>query len=69
MSGLGTERAAGDNGRLAITNGMLVERGFGQIPVNRGEIFEAEFIGAVRAVPRTRFLHSIPPPPRRLCLA
>src|ERR1700722_3006584 len=69
MSGFGTERAAGDNRRLAITNGMFVEWGFGQIPVNRGEIFEAEFVGAVGAVPRTRFLHSIPPPPRRLCPA
>ncbi len=48
MSGLGAKRAAGDDHRLAVANGVFVEGGFGQIPVNRGEIFEAEFIGTIR---------------------
>ena len=58
MAGLGAERAAGDDRRLAGGDGVLVERRLGQIPVDRGEIFEAEFVGAVGAVPHTRFLHA-----------
>jgi hypothetical protein len=29
---------------------MLIERRLGQIPVDRGETFEAEFVGAIGAV-------------------
>src|SRR5580704_4887591 len=36
---------------------VLDQHGVGQVPVDAGEIFKAEFVGAVRAVPRTRFLH------------
>ena len=57
MAGFGAKRAAGDDGGLAVANGMFVERGFGQIPVHAGEVFEAEFVGAVSAVPHARFLH------------
>jgi hypothetical protein len=38
---------------------MLIERRFGQIPVNGGELFETEFVGAIGAVPHTRFLHAM----------
>ena len=57
MSGFGAERAAGDDGRLIVADGVLVKRGLGKIPMNAGEIFEAEFVGAVRAIPYTSFLH------------
>src|SRR5271156_2509323 len=61
VSGLGTQRAAGNDGRFAVADGIFVKRSFGQIPVHAGEVFEAEFIGAVRAVPHTRLLHLKPP--------
>ncbi len=58
MAGFGAKRAAGDDRRLAVADGKFVERGFGQIPVHAGEVFEAEFVGAVGAVPHTRLLHA-----------
>ena len=60
-AGLRAERAAGHDGGLASRDRVLVERGRGVIPVDRGEILEAEFVGAVGAVPQTRFLHERPP--------
>ena len=39
-------------------DGVLVERRFGQVPVDLGEVFETEFVGAIGAVPHTRFLHA-----------
>jgi hypothetical protein len=36
---------------------VLVENGRVEIPVDRGQIFEAEFVSAERAVPQTSFLH------------
>ena len=59
MAGLGTERAARDDRAFARCDGMLVESRFGQIPVNGGELFETEFVGAIGAVPHTRFLHAM----------
>ena len=58
VTGLGAERAAFDQRGFASGDGVLVERGFGEVPVDRGEIFEAEFVGAMSAVPHTRFLHA-----------
>ena len=46
VPGLGAERATGDNGRLAVADGMLVERGFGEVPVDSGESFEAKTISS-----------------------
>ena len=57
VSGFGAQRAAGDDGRLAVADGVLVERGFGQVPIDAGEILEAEFVGSIGAVSHTRFLH------------
>jgi hypothetical protein len=37
---------------------MLVEQRLGQVPVDCGEIFEAEFVSAVSAVPHTLLLHA-----------
>ena len=36
MAGLGAERAAGDDRRLAVADRVLVERRVGQVPVDRG---------------------------------
>ena len=58
VPGLGAKRTAGDNGRLAIPDGMLVERGFGEVPVNRFEIFQTKFVGAIGTVSYARLLHS-----------
>ena len=57
--GLGAKRAACDNGSLAVADGMLVKRGFGQVPVNRGEIVEAELVGTECGVTQTGFFHGI----------
>ncbi len=56
-TGLGAQRAARDERRFAAGDGVLVERGLGEIPMNRGEILEAEFVGAIGTVSQTRFLH------------
>jgi len=53
MAGLGAERATGDDRSLAVANRVLVERGFGQVPVNRAEILEAELVGAIGGVAQT----------------
>src|SRR5262249_28844651 len=56
-AGLGGERAALHDLRLAIGDGMLVKRGLGQVPVDRLETREAELVGAMGAVAQTRFFH------------
>src|SRR3954447_10158651 len=61
MAGLGAERAALHDGALARARGMLVKLGRAEIPVHLTQILEAEFVGAVSAVPQTRFLHGRPP--------
>ena len=58
VAGLRAKRAAGDDRGLLGRNGMLIERGLEQIPVDRGKLLETEFIGPVSAVPHTRFLHA-----------
>src|SRR5580704_13764304 len=57
MAGFGAERAALHQCAFAVGDGVLDQHGVGQVPVDAGEIFKAEFVGAVGAVPRTRFLH------------
>ena len=57
VAGLGAERAAVHERAFAVADGVLDQKSVGQIPVDAGEIFEAEFVGAVGAVPATRFLH------------
>ena len=59
-AGLRADRAALDQRRLPCCDGVLVERRRGQIPMHRAQPLEAEFIGAVGAVPQTRFLHESP---------
>src|SRR5262249_44672054 len=56
-AGFGAERAALDDRALAVRNRVLVKRSLQQIPMDRREILEAEFVSAVGAVPQTRFLH------------
>src|SRR5262249_11010484 len=58
-AGLGAQRAALHHLRLAVPDGVLKKRRLGQIPMDRSQILEAEFIGAVGAVPQTGFLHGI----------
>ena len=64
VAGLGAERAAFDQRGFAGRDRMLVERRFGQIPVDRGEVLKAEFVGAIGTVPHTRFLHANSSPTR-----
>ena len=57
MAGLGAKRAAGDDGGFAVADRVLVKRRFGQIPVNRSEILETEFVGAESGVAQPGFFH------------
>src|SRR5215469_3458165 len=57
---LGTEGAALHQRAFAASDRVLHQNGVGQIPMNAGEIFETEFVGAVGAVPHARF-HLKPP--------
>src|SRR6266700_8401478 len=36
---------------------MVVKRRRGKIPMDRGDILEAKFVGAIGAIAQTRFLH------------
>src|ERR1700730_4023531 len=56
-AGLGAKCAAVNEVALAIPDGVLDKPGVGEIPVNAGELLEAEAVGAVSAVPDARFLH------------
>src|SRR5262249_41009417 len=56
-AGLGGKGAALHHLRFAPGNGVLVERGLAEIPVDRLESLEAEFVGAMGAVPEPRFFH------------
>ena len=60
-AGIGAERAAGGDLRFLGGDGEFVESRLGEIPVNGFEPLEAEFIGAMGAVPHTSFLHETPP--------
>src|SRR5262249_53661940 len=51
-AGLGAERPAPRDRGFPRRDSALVERGRGEIPVDRAEVFEAESIGAVGAVPQ-----------------
>src|SRR6266581_6851458 len=57
-AGLGAEGAAMYERALAVSDCVLHHNGVEQIPMNASKVLEAEFIGAVRAVPHTRFLHA-----------
>src|ERR1700680_1545489 len=57
MAGFGAERAAVDERALVGGGAVLDRHWFWQVPVDAGEIFKSEFVGAVGSVPRTRFLH------------
>jgi hypothetical protein len=65
-AGFGAERAALDDVTFPRGNRMLVELLGRQIPVNAGEILQAEPVRAMRAVPKTGFFHARPPLTRRL---
>src|SRR5262249_45106321 len=60
-AGLGAEGAALHERAFAISDCVLHQDGVGQIPMNAGEILETELIGAIGAVPHTRFHHLKPP--------
>ena len=58
MAGFGAQRAAVDDGSLAVADSVFVQRRRGQIPVYAGEILEAELIRPVGGISETRFLHA-----------
>src|SRR5215472_8484631 len=60
-AGLGAEGAALHERAFTISHRVLHQNGVGQIPMSAGEILETELIGAIRAVPHTRFYHLKPP--------
>ena len=60
-AGLGAERAALDDMALVGGERVFVELLGGQIPVDRGQILQAELVRAMGAVPKTRFFHARPP--------
>src|SRR6516225_142970 len=60
-AGLGAEGAALHERAFTISDRVLHQNGVGQIPMSAGEILETELIGAIRAVPHTRFYHLKPP--------
>src|SRR5262249_19401712 len=60
-AGFRAERPALHDRGFAVGDGVLVKLGRIEIPVHRGEIFEAELVGAVGTVAQTRFLHERPP--------
>src|SRR5262249_1392279 len=64
-AGLRAERAALHDRGFPRRDSALVERGRGEIPVDRAEGLEAKSIGAVGAVPQTLFQHERPPRPSR----
>jgi hypothetical protein len=57
MTGLGAERAARDDGGFPVPDCVLVKRRLGQIPMDRAEVFEAEFVGAEGGITQTEFFH------------
>ena len=57
-AGLGAERAAFNDMAFIRGEREFVELLGGKIPVDRCEVLEAEFLGAVSAVPQTRLLHA-----------
>src|ERR1700681_1736888 len=61
-AGLGAKSAALNQRTFPVPDRVLDQNGIGQIPIYADEIFEAEFVGAVRAVSDTRLLHLKPPP-------
>ena len=56
-TGLGAERAAVHDGAFSIGYRMFVERGLREVPMDARQTFETKFLGAVGAVPQSRFLH------------
>src|SRR5437588_7680243 len=60
-AGLRTQRSVRDDRSLTERQRMFVEARRFQIPVDRGEVPEAERLSAAGAVPQTRFLHERPP--------
>ena len=60
-AGLRADRTALHDVGLARRDRMFVELRRFQVPVDLGQILETEFVGAVSAVPHTRFLHERPP--------
>ena len=57
MAGFRAQRAAGDDLRFVIGDGVLVERGLGQIPVDLLEVPQAKSIGAKGFIANARLLH------------
>jgi hypothetical protein len=56
-AGFGAQRTTLHERAFAVSDRMLHQNGVGEIPMNAGEVLKAEFVGAVRAIPHTRFLH------------
>jgi hypothetical protein len=68
-AGFRNQRAAERQFRLAVPERVLIERRLKQVPMNRLEIFETEFVGAEGAVADARLLHEfLPDAERSECL-
>src|SRR5262249_31112435 len=60
-AGLRAESTTLHEGSFAPRDRVLVEQRRGVVPVDRPEVLKAKSVGAVGAVPQTRFLHESPP--------
>ena len=61
-TGLGAECAALDDVALVPANRVLIELLGRQIPMDAGQILQAELVRAMGAIPKTRLFHARPPP-------
>ena len=57
-AGLGAEGAAAHEEAFAIGDRVLDQDCVRQIPVDRRSVVQAKFVGAMGAIPQTRFLHA-----------
>ena len=60
-AGLGAQRAPLHDVAFMIGERMLVKRGLGQVPVDRGKAGKSKFVGAMGAVAQPCLLHGTPP--------
>src|SRR5262249_39617530 len=60
-AGLRRQRPAWNDRGLPVGDRVLIERGLGEIPVDRLETLEAKLVSAISAVPQPGFLHETPP--------
>ena len=59
MAGLGAERAAGHDCRLAVADRVLIELPLQEVPMNCAQLCETELVGSASSVPQPRLAHCV----------